>query len=130
MFKMYKKRPIYWMFSSPKGSFNALIYLHRYRPDTVSIVLNDYLREFKTKLSSRKGNLENISISTSASQSEKTKALKEIEKIRQNLDELDEYERDILYPLATRQIEIDLDDGVKVNYPKFGRALKKITGLG
>ena len=118
------------MFSSPKGSFNALIYLHRYRPDTVSIVLNDYLREFKTKLSSRKGNLENISISTSASQSEKTKALKEIEKIRQNLDELDEYERDILYPLATRQIEIDLDDGVKVNYPKFGRALKKITGLG
>jgi len=127
--KMYKKRPIYWMFSSPKGSFNALIYLHRYRPDTVSIVLNDYLREFKTKLASRKGNLENISISTSASQSEKTKALKEIEKIRQNLDELDEYERDILYPLATRQIEIDLDDGVKVNYPKFGRALKKITGL-
>ena len=127
--RKYKKRPIYWMFSSPKGSFNALIYLHRYRPDTVSIILNDYLREFKTKLAARKDNLENISISTSASQGGKTKALKEIEKIKKVLDEVDEYERDVLYPLATKQIEIDLDDGVKVNYPKFGKALKKIAGL-
>ncbi|NWH03634.1 BREX-1 system adenine-specific DNA-methyltransferase PglX [Desulfobacter latus] len=127
--KMYKKRPIYWMFSSPKGSFNALIYMHRYRPDTVSIVLNDYLREFRTKLSARKDNLEKISISTSASQGEKTKALKEIEQIKKVLDEVDEYERDILYPLATKQIEIDLDDGVKENYPKFGKALKKVIGL-
>ena len=127
--KMYKKRPIYWLFSSPKGSFNALIYLHRYRPDTVSVVLNDYLREFRTKLAARKENLENISISTSASQREKTKALKEVEKLKKVLDEVDEYERDILYPLATKQIEIDLDDGVKVNYPKFGKALKKIAGL-
>jgi len=42
---------------------------------------------------------------------------------------LDEYEQDVLYPIATRQISIDLDDGVKVNYPKFGAALKKISGL-
>ena len=48
--QMYKKRPIYWMFSSPKGSFNALIYMHRYQPDTVSIVLNGYLREYIKKL--------------------------------------------------------------------------------
>ncbi len=127
--KMYKKRPIYWMFSSSNGSFNALIYMHRYRPDNVSIILNDYLREFRTKLTARKDNLENISISTSASQGEKTKALKEIEKIKKVLDEVDEYERDVLYPLATKQIEIDLDDGVKANYPKFGKALKKVAGL-
>ena len=127
--KMYKKRPIYWMFSSPKGSFNALIYMHRYRPDTVSVVLNDYLREFRTKLTARKDNLENISISTGATQGEKTKALKEIEQIKKVLDEVDDYERDILYPLATKQIEIDLDDGVKENYPKFGKALKKVAGL-
>ncbi len=126
---MDKKRPIYWMFSSPKGSFNALIYMHRYRPDTVSVVLNDYLREFKIKLGARKDNLENISISASASQGDKTKALKEIEKIKKVLDELDDYERDILYPLATKQIKIDLDDGVKVNYLKFGKALKKVAGL-
>jgi type II restriction/modification system DNA methylase subunit YeeA len=127
--KRYKKRPIYWLFSSPKGSFNALIYLHRYRPDTASIVLNDYLREFRTKLSGRKDNLDQITISATASQKQKTNALKTIDKINKVLEEINEYEHDILYPLATRQIEIDLDDGVKHNYPLFGKALKSIAGL-
>ena len=127
--KRYKKRPIYWLFSSPKGSFNALIYMHRYRPDTVSVVLNDYLREFRTKLTSHKNHLEAVSISASSSQGEKTKALKEIERITKMIAELEEYERDVLYPLATEQVEIDLDEGVKVNYPKLGAALKKIVGL-
>lgn len=127
--KRYKKRPIYWLFSSPKGSFNALIYMHRYRPDTVSVVLNDYLREFRAKLLARKNHLEALGISASASQGEKTKALKEIEKISKMIAEVDAYERDTLYPLATQQLEIDLDDGVKANYPKFGAALKKIPGL-
>lgn len=127
--KRYKKRPIYWLFSSPKGSFNALIYLHRYRPDTVSVVLNEYLREFRTKLTAHKNHLEAVGISASASQGEKTKALKEIESLRKVIDELDGYERDILYPLATEQVEIDLDEGVKVNYPNLGAALKKIVGL-
>ncbi|RZB38312.1 MAG: hypothetical protein SRB2_00060 [Desulfobacteraceae bacterium Eth-SRB2] len=127
--KRYKKRPIYWMFSSPKGSFNALIYMHRYRPDTVSVILNDYLREFKTKLSARKEHMEQISISASAIQSEKTNALKEIEKLKKLLDELETWEHDVLYPLASRRIKIDLDDGVKVNYNKFGPALKKVAGL-
>jgi type II restriction/modification system DNA methylase subunit YeeA len=127
--KRYKKRPIYWLFSSPKGSFNALIYMHRYRPDTVSVVLNDYLREFRTKLTSHKNHLEAVSISAGSSQGEKTKALKEIEKITKIITELEEYEREVLYPLATEQVKIDLDDGVKINYPKFGQALKKIPGL-
>ncbi|NDY73876.1 BREX-1 system adenine-specific DNA-methyltransferase PglX [Desulfobacter hydrogenophilus] len=127
--KRYKKRPIYWLFSSPKGSFNALIYMHRYRPDTVSVVLNDYLREFSTKLTSHKNHLEAVSISASSSQAEKTRAIKEIEKITKMIAEMEEYEHDVLYPLATEQVDIDLDDGVKVNYPKFGKALKKITGL-
>ena len=48
--RRYKKRPIYWLFASPKGSFQALIYMHRYRPDTVSVVLNYYLREYRNKL--------------------------------------------------------------------------------
>ena len=103
--------------------------MHRYRPDTVSIVLNDYLREFRTKLISRREHLEAISISASASKTEKTKALKEIEKLKKTITELDDYERDTLYPLATQKIEIDLDDGVKVNYPKFGKALKIVPGL-
>ncbi|MEZ4731597.1 MAG: hypothetical protein R3E79_31140 [Caldilineaceae bacterium] len=127
--RRYKKRPIYWLFSSPKGSFNALIYMHRYRPDTVSVVLNDYLREFRSKLVAEQQRREHESISTTATSAAKTKALKEIEKLRQIIAELDGYERDILYPLATQQLTIDLDDGVKVNYPKFGAALKKIPGL-
>lgn len=127
--KRYKKRPIYWLFSSPKGSFNALVSMHRYRPDTVSIVLNDYLREFRTKLTAHKSYLEQISISSSAGQSEKTKALKDIETLKKTLTELNDYEHDVLYPLATKQLAIDLDDGVKVNYLKFGTALKKIVGL-
>ncbi len=127
--KRYKKRPIYWLFSSPKGSFNALIYMNRYHPDTVSVVLNDYFREFKTKLTARQNHLEAVSISASARPAEKTAAIKEIEKLKKTLAELDEWEREVLYPLAARRIEIDLDDGVKVNYAKFGGALKKIVGL-
>jgi len=127
--RRYKKRPIYWLFSSPRGSFNALVYMHRYRPHTVSVVLNDYLREFRTKLTAHKHHLEAVSISGSASQADKTRALKEIEKVNRMIAEMEEYEREVLYPLATRQVEIDLDDGVKVNYPKLGAALKKIPGL-
>jgi len=127
--RRYKKRPIYWLFSSPKGSFNALIYMHRYQPHTVGTVL-EYLRDFKDeKLQARKDHLEAVSISSGASQSDKTKALKEVEKINKILTELDDYERDVLYPLATEQVQIDLDDGVKANYPRFGEALKKIPGL-
>jgi type II restriction/modification system DNA methylase subunit YeeA len=125
----YQKRPIYWLFSSPKGSFNALIYMHRYRPDTVSVALNDYLREFRAKLSARKAHLQQVSIRASTTARDKTAALKEIDKIDKVIQELTDYENDILYPLATQQIAIDLDDGVKVNYAKFGAALKKIAGL-
>ncbi|MER8586045.1 BREX-1 system adenine-specific DNA-methyltransferase PglX [Mesorhizobium sp. M1338] len=127
--RRYKKRPIYWLFSSPKGTFNALVYMHRYRPDTVSTVL-DYLREFRRKLDSHRNELAAISISSASAQADKAKALKEIESVSRNIDELDGYEREILYPLATRRLEIDLDDGVKVNYAKFGSALKPIKGLG
>ena len=127
--KMYQKRPIYWLFSSPKGSFNALIYMHRYRPDTVSVVLNDYLREFVAKLSARRAHLEQLRISAATPAADKTRALKEIDGIDKTLAELTAYENEILYPLATQQVKIDLDDGVKVNYAKFGKALRRIPGL-
>ena len=126
--KRYKKRPIYWLFSSPRGSFNALVYMHRYQPDTVSVVLR-YLREYRAKLLTEKERQAAVSINPGSSQGEKTKALKEVDRLAKVLAELDDYERDTLYPLATEQKAIDLDDGVKVNYLKFGAALKKITGL-
>lgn len=114
--KRYNKRPIYWLFSSPKGSFNALIYMHRYTPSTVSTVLA-YLREYVTKLES------------APQQAERAGNAQEADRLRKILVELSEYERDTLFPKASENIEIDLDDGVKVNYPKFGAALKKIPGL-
>ncbi len=126
--KRYKKRPIYWLFSSPKGSFNALIYMHRYRPDTVSVVLK-YLRDYREKLSTEKERQASVSINPATSQGDKTRALKEVDRLAKVLAELEDYEREVLYPKATEQIAIDLDDGVKVNYLRFGAALKKITGL-
>ncbi|MFZ1467129.1 MAG: class I SAM-dependent DNA methyltransferase, partial [Anaerolineae bacterium] len=127
--RRYKKRPIYWLFSSPSGTFNALVYMHRYRPDTVSVVLNDYLREFRAKLAARKSQVEHVSIAAAATPRERTAALKEAEQLAKAINELTAYENDVLYPLATRQVAMDLDDGVKVNYNKFGAALRKITGL-
>ncbi len=112
----YKKRPIYWLFSSPKGSFNALIYMHRYTSSTVSTVLT-YLREYVTKLES------------ALQQAERAGNAKEADRLRKILVELNEYEHDTLFPKASEKVVIDLDDGVKTNYPKFGAALKKIAGL-
>ncbi len=126
--KRYKKRPIYWLFSSPKGTFSALVYLHRYRPDTVSVVLS-YLRDFRKKLASRLEHLQQVAINPTASQGDKTKANKEAETIKKQLLELDDYERETLYPLATKQKSLDLDAGVKANYLELGAALKKIPGL-
>lgn len=126
--KRYKKRPIYWLFASPKGSFNALVYMHRYRPDTLSVVLA-YLRNYREKLVTEKERQASASINPATSQGDKTRALKEVDRLTKVLAELNDYERDVLYPLATEQKAIDLDDGVKVNYLTFGAALKKITGL-
>jgi hypothetical protein len=126
--KRYKKRPIYWLFSSPNGSFNALIYMHRYTPSTASTVLNEYLREYKAKLESSLQHHERLAAGGGAARLQAA-VQKEADRLRKVLLELDKYEHDILYPLASRQVSIDLDDGVKVNYSKLGAALKKIPGL-
>lgn len=120
----YKKRPIYWLFSSPKGSFNALIYLHRYNPSTVSTVLNEYLREYIKKLEVSLEQQQYI-VTSGASAREVAAAQREADRLRKVLIELADYERD-LFALASRQIPLDLDDGVLVNYQKFGTALKDI----
>lgn len=125
--RRYKKRPIYWMFSSPKGHFNVLIYMHRYTPDTVSRILNSYLREFIDKLERQRKHLEHIEVSGSAV--DQNRARKEIDKIDIMLNDCKEYEKEILYPLATKRVEIDLDDGVLVNYNKMGSAVAKVAGL-
>ncbi|MDD3578846.1 MAG: hypothetical protein PHS23_07620, partial [Candidatus Cloacimonetes bacterium] len=123
--KRYKKRPIYWLFSSPKGSFNALIYMHRYTPDTVSILLNGYLREYIHKLRAKVTQLEHQLGSGSLSEREKMLTRKEIERLKDIISELEAWESKVILPLAEKRLEIDLDDGVKVNYGKFGEALKR-----
>jgi hypothetical protein len=124
----YKKRPIYWLASSPKGSFQAVFYLHRYTKDTVNTLLNKYLREYLHKIEARLNQLTHTE-STATNAREKTAARKEAEKLRKALKECQEWERDVVLPLAQQRIELDLDDGVKTNYLKFPDLLAKISGL-
>lgn len=125
--KRYKKRPIYWMFSSPKGSFNVLIYMHRYTQDTISTILNGYLRPFMEKIRNEMQRQQDIIIAGSAS--EQGRARKREDQLADLLMDCEKYEHDILYPLAGERISIDLDDGVLVNYNKFGEAIAPVAGL-
>lgn len=127
--KRYKKRPIYWMITSPSGSLRALIYLHRYNKDTVSVFLNDYLRPYQSKLGAKEKLQQQTLESGSASAAEKARAQKALDKLQKVHRELEEWERDVVYPLATQRIELDLDDGVKVNYGKLGSILEVVKGL-
>lgn len=126
--KRYRKRPIYWLFSSPKGNFQALAYLHRMTGDTVGLVLNDYLRPMRAKLDAAMQAADAAS-RDAPSPGERTRALKQVDSYRKQIAELDAWERDVMHPLAGRRITLDLDDGVKRNYPKLGAALKPIPGL-
>ena len=123
---MYKKRPIYWLFSSPQKTFNALIYMHRYNPDTVNTVLNEYLRPLIRKLEAEKKTIETRKASGNLSVSEMAQSERDLGVIMKQIRELADYERNVLYPVAAGRMEIDLDDGVKANYPKFGKALFQI----
>ena len=116
--KTYQKRPIYWMFDSGKqNGFKALIYMHRYDTDTVGRVRTDYLhqaqRYVETAMQSAQYTIDNAS-----SASEKSKATKAVTKYAKQLAEMKIYDEAIAH-IANQRIEIDLDDGVKVNYAKF-----------
>ena len=125
----YKKRPIYWLVQSPKKGFACLIYLHRYTRDTLNLVLNNYLRPFLLKLEARQQQLELDQANDSLPAKERTAGRKELEKISKVLREGQDWEREALLPLAQQRIELDLDDGVKVNYLKLSAVLAPIPGL-
>ncbi|MGZ0713108.1 BREX-1 system adenine-specific DNA-methyltransferase PglX (plasmid) [Coraliomargarita sp. W4R53] len=126
--KRYGTRPIYWLFSSPKGTFNALIYLHRYTPSTAGTVLHDYVLPFLTKLETELGQQEHLTVSADTPRA-KAAATKQVETLRKQIVEVRDWATNTLQPLADKQLVIDLDDGVKHNYPRLGKALKKIPGL-
>lgn len=120
--KMYSNRPIYWQYSSQtnnKGSFKALVYLHRYTPKTTNVVLN-YLRDYANKIADIADNLEH---------SDRAADQKQAAKLRKAVLECKDYEDQTLYPLATRNLEMDLDDGVLVNYLRMGKALRAIPAI-
>jgi type II restriction/modification system DNA methylase subunit YeeA len=125
----YKKRPIYWMVQIPKKGFACLIYLHRYTKDTLNQVLNNYFRPYLQKLEARLAQLGLDQLNDSLPTRERTAARKEAEKITKVLKECEAWEQDALLPLAQQRIELDLDDGVKVNYLKLQDVLAPILGL-
>ena len=125
----YKKRPIYWMVQSPKKGFSCLIYLHRYTKDTLNQVLNNYFRPYLQKLEARQAQLGLDQLNDALPARERTAARKEAEKITKVLNECQAWEQDALLPLAQQRIELDLDDGVKVNYLKLQDVLAPIPGL-
>ena len=122
--KIYQKRPIYWLFDSgKKNGFKALIYLHRYQPDTIARIRTDYVHEQQSRYRTAITDLENRI--ASASTSERVKLNKALTKLKDQDTELRTYEEKI-HHLADQMIAIDLDDGVKVNYAKFQDVLAKI----
>ena len=127
--KRYKSRPIYWMVSSPSGAYRALIYLHRYTKDTVGKILNDYVRPYRTKIEQKIRGLESIMDSAGSSAGDKTKAKKRLAQLEKYKIEIEAWEKDSLYPMALKRIELDLDDGVKVNYRKLQGILEPVKQL-
>ena len=107
----------------------ALIYLHRYTKDTANHVLNHYLREYIAKLRARIAQLDAELTHEGLSTRDKTNLRKQGDQLRKTLHECEDWERDVLLPLAQQRLDLDLDDGVKVNYLKLGAALSPIAGL-
>jgi type II restriction/modification system DNA methylase subunit YeeA len=126
----YKKRPIYWLFSSGKqGAFQALVYLHRYNEGTLSRMRAEYVIPLTTKLATRLEMLEQDA-NASSSAAARTKIRKQIESLRKKQVELLSFDEKLRHH-ADMRITLDLDDGVKVNYGKFGDLLdsvKVVTG--
>ena len=122
--KIYQKRPIYWLFDSgKKNGFKCLIYLHRYRRDTVARIRTDYVHELQSRYRTAMADLEKRI--ASASTAEKVRLNKQLSAMQAQADELRAYEEKI-HHLADMMIPIDLDDGVKVNYELFKDVLAKI----
>jgi type II restriction/modification system DNA methylase subunit YeeA len=118
------KRPIYWLFDSgKKGGFRALVYMHRYQPDTIARMRTDYVHEQQARYRTAIADLEQRI--ASASTSERVKLSKRLKTLQEQATEIQGYEEKI-HHLADQYISIDLDDGVKKNYEIFKDVLAKI----
>jgi type II restriction/modification system DNA methylase subunit YeeA len=128
--RTYKKRPIYWLFSSGKQkAFECLVYLHRYNESTLAEMRTDYVIPLTTKLASYVEKLERDK-EGSASAAEAKRIEKDLSKLYKQQAELNTFDEKLRH-YADQRISLDLDDGVKVNYGKFGDLLaevKQVTG--
>jgi type II restriction/modification system DNA methylase subunit YeeA len=122
--KIYQKRPIYWLFDSgKKNGFKALVYMHRYREDTIARMRTDYVHEQQSRYRTAIEDMENKLLN--AEGSERVKFSKALGKLKEQDEEIRIYEEKI-HHLADQMIRIDLDDGVKKNYEIFKDVLAKI----
>ena len=117
--KMYQKRPIYWLFSSKKGAFQVIAYMHRMNAYTAERVRSKYLLPYIEHLEAEIDKLDARRAELS------TKETKQLQALQKQLDECREY-HERLQVVAEQAISFDLDDGVVVNYAKFGDILQKI----
>lgn len=132
--KIYQKRPIYWLFSSKmgdkkkKGYFKALVYMHRIESDTLSKLHADYVAPYIDKIEQQKLEAEEQAARDDLSQAQRNKASKLAAEYAAALREVREFAT-ILAQMSTQRLTIDLDDGVRVNYPKYYPLVEPIKGL-
>jgi hypothetical protein len=132
--KMYQKRPIYWLFSSKmgekkkKGYFKALVYMHRMEPDTLSKLHADYVHPYLNKIERQLTEAEDQTTRDDLTQAQRNKALKLVEELRDKVREVHAFEQQLV-EMASHRLSIDLDDGVKANYPKYYPLVEPIKGL-
>jgi type II restriction/modification system DNA methylase subunit YeeA len=125
--KTYKKRPIYWLFSSGKEkAFECLVYLHRYNESTLARMRTEYVTPLMGKLETQNSVL--TESRTNASSTEQRRIDKELKSIEKKQSELRAFDEELKY-LAEMKISIDLDDGVQVNYGKFGNLLADVKAI-
>lgn len=126
--KTYKKRPIYWLFSSGKhNAFECLVYLHRYNEGTLARMRTEYVIPLTAKLSSYAHKLDQ-DIDASTSTAEKKRLEKELSTLHNQQAELAAFDEKLRH-YADQRIRLDLDDGVKVNYGKFGDLLAEVKAI-
>ena len=132
--KMYQKRPIYWLSSSKmgdkkkKGYFKALVYMHRMESDTLSKLHADYVSPYIDKVEQQLKEAEDDAVRDDLSQAQRNKANKLAAELADKVREVKEYAT-ILAQMSTQRLTIDLDDGVKTNYPKYYPLVEPIKGL-
>ena len=116
---MYKKKPIYWLFSSKTGAFQVLVYMHRMNAFTVEKIRANYMLEHLKNLRSEESLLQSKGANLN------TQEARRLDQIRKDLVECEAYDME-LKNVADQQITFDLDDGVTANYAKFESVLAKI----